>query len=148
MRVLLDTNVLISHLLSPQRESPVNHILEAAFLGKIDLLFPEEIFAELRQKMPQKPYLAERISPQQVEDLIAILAEISEGIPTITIEIPAVTRDPKDDYLIAYALVGRADYLVTGDADLLILEKVEDVEIVTPRELWQCIASGEISSRP
>ena len=141
MRVLLDTNVLISHLLSPQRKSPVNHILEATFLGEIDLLFPKDVFDELRNKIPQKPYLAERISPQQVEELVTLLAEISEGIPTITMEIPAVTRDPKDDYLIAYALVGRADYLVTGDVDLLILEEVEDVEILTPCELWERIAS-------
>jgi hypothetical protein len=145
MRVLLDTNVLISHLLSPQRKSPINHILEAAFLGEIDLLFPKDVFDELRNKIPQKPHLAERISPQQVEELVSLLAEISEGIPTITMEIPAVTRDPKDDYLIAYALVGRADYLVTGDVDLLILEEVEGVEILTPRELWECIASGGMS---
>ncbi len=148
MRVLLDTNVLISHLLSPQRKSPVHHILEAAFLGEIDLLFPKEVLDELRKKIPEKPYLAERISPQQAEELVALLSEISEDIPTITIEIPAVTRDAKDDYLIAYALVGRADYLVTGDTDLLILENVEDVEIVTPRQLWECIASGETSQRP
>ncbi|MFP3896632.1 MAG: putative toxin-antitoxin system toxin component, PIN family [Anaerolineales bacterium] len=148
MRVLLDTNVLISHLLSLQRKSLVNHVLEAAFLGEIDLLFPKEVLDELGKKIPQKPYLAERITPQQVEQLVTLLAEISEGIATITMEIPAVTRDPKDDYLIAYALVGGADYLVTGDADLLILEKVEDVEIVTPRELEQCIASGGTSPRP
>lgn len=142
MRVLLNTNVLISYLLSPQRKSPVNRILEAAFLGQIDLLFPKEVLDELRRKIPQKPYLAERISPQQLEELVVLLGEISESIPTITMEIPAVTRDPKDDYLIAYALVGRADYLVTGDLDLLILEKVEDVEIVTPRELWECMGSA------
>ncbi|MEA3408298.1 MAG: putative toxin-antitoxin system toxin component, PIN family [Chloroflexota bacterium] len=142
MRVLLNTNVLISYLLSPQRKSPVNRILEAAFLGQIDLLFPKEVLDGLRRKIPQKPYLAERISPQQLEELVVLLGEISESIPTITMEIPAVTRDPKDDYLIAYALVGRADYLVTGDLDLLILEKVEDVEIVTPRELWECMGSA------
>jgi hypothetical protein len=44
-----------------------------------------------------------------------------------------VTRDPKDDYLIAYALVGAADYRVTGDRDLLVLGQVDDVKIVTPR---------------
>ncbi len=46
----------------------------------------------------------------------------------------AVTRDPKDDYLLAYALVGKADYLVTGDEDLLELEQVDALKIVTARE--------------
>jgi hypothetical protein len=137
MRVLLDTNILISYLLNSQRQSAINRIVEAAFLGEIVPLFPEEVFRELREKIPQKPYLAQRISPQQTEELVAILTQISESIPRITMEIPAVTRDPKDDYLIAYALVGEADYLVTGDPDLLLLEKVEAVRIVTPRELWE-----------
>jgi len=42
---------------------------------------------------------------------------------------PTCTRD---DYLVAYALVGGADYLVTGDADLLVLARVGEVKIVTP----------------
>ena len=52
----------------------------------------------------------------------------------ITDPIPAVTRDPKDDYLLAHAVLGAADYLVSGDQDLLVLERLEGVKIVTPRE--------------
>jgi predicted nucleic acid-binding protein len=50
-----------------------------------------------------------------------------------------VTRDIKDDYLLAYALVGRADYLVTGGEDLLVLGDVEGVKIVRPAEFWRVI---------
>ena len=64
---------------------------------------------------------------------------ISEIIPKITEEIPAVTRDPKDDYLLAYALVGQADYLVTGDNDLLTLDQVENVRIVTAHDFWEIV---------
>lgn len=47
---------------------------------------------------------------------------------------PAVTRDPKDGYPLAYAAVGAADYLVTGAADLLLLEEaIEQFSILTPR---------------
>lgn len=48
--------------------------------------------------------------------------------------LPAVIRDPKDNSLFAYALVGDVEYLVTGDADLLVLRHhVSQVKIVTPR---------------
>ena len=63
-----------------------------------------------------------------------ILRAVGEPIPRITQPIPALTRDPKDDYLIAYALVGGADFLVTGDADLLVLKQIDSLKIVTARE--------------
>lgn len=50
------------------------------------------------------------------------------------IQIPRITRDLKDDYLLAYAVVGEADYLVTGDKDLLVLEKIGEVAIVSPAD--------------
>lgn len=53
--------------------------------------------------------------------------------------VTALTRDPKDDYLLAYALVGQADYLVTGDHDLLALQHVGDTQIVTTSEFWEIL---------
>jgi predicted nucleic acid-binding protein len=66
-------------------------------------------------------------------------------VPRVESPIPAVTRDPKDDYLLAYALVGEADYLVTGDEDLLVLEgQISELEILTPRQFSQ-VLSGYFS---
>jgi putative PIN family toxin of toxin-antitoxin system len=130
MRALLDTNIFISHLLDPERESRANRVLEVAVRGKFVLLLPAELISEMRSKIPRTRYLADRISPTQVEELADILTEIAEGIPPITAEIPEVTRDPKDDYLIAYAVIGQADYLVSGDRDLQVLKQVEGVQIV------------------
>lgn len=63
-------------------------------------------------------------------------------ISPIEESIPAVTRDPKDDYLLAYALVGKADYLVTGDKDLLVLQaEIPDFEIVSPRQFSEILSS-------
>ena len=139
MRVLLDTNILISYLLNPRRESAATQIIRLGVLGKFVQLFPEELLEELARKAAQKKYLAERINPQELKDLVGILSRESEIIPKITEEIPAVSRDPKDDYLLAYALVGQADYLVTGDKDLLVLERVGTVTIATPRQFWQLV---------
>lgn len=134
LRALLDANVFISYLLTPEGDSPIHKIVRAGVLGRYVLLLPEELLDELARKAREKRYLAERISPEEMEELAAILREVSEAVPKITQEIPAVTRDPKDDYLLAYAVVGQAHYLVTGDADLLALGCVEGVRIVTPRE--------------
>ena len=139
MRVLLDTNILISHLLAAGRNSAVAKIVRAGVLGEFVLLLPEELLDELASRARGKRYLAERITPEEVRELADILSEVSEIIPRIEEKIPAVTRDPKDDYLLAYALVGQADYLVTGDDDLLVLGEVESVRIVTPRDFWEIV---------
>lgn len=139
MRVLLDTNILISYLLTPAQNSPITSIVTQALRGDFVLLLPEELPRELKRKAHEKKYLAERIVPEEVEKLIDILTRVSEAIPKIGDPIPAVTRDPKDDYLLAYALVGRADYLVTGDDDLLSLGKVGALSIVNPQEFLKIL---------
>jgi hypothetical protein len=138
LRVLLDTNILISYLLTPQN-SVIAQIVEAGILGRFAMLFPEALSDELAEKARVKQYLAERITSEEVRELVDILSKVSETVPKITTEIPAVTRDPKDDYLLAYALVGQADYLVTGDRDLLELEQVDHTQIVTARDFAEVI---------
>jgi putative PIN family toxin of toxin-antitoxin system len=79
--------------------------------------------------------LAKRIPPDNLKEFLATIQEMSEVVPRIKGPIPAVTRDRKDDYLLAYALVGGADYLVTGDEDLLALQQqIHELEILTPRQ--------------
>lgn len=134
MRALLDTNVLISYLLDNTRQSPTNRIVRSAFRGEFVLLVPEELLSELVRKARGKRYLTQRITGAELQEFCTLLSEITEEIPQITEEIPAVTRDLKDDYLLAYALVGEADFLVTGDEDLLSLGDIEGLRIVTPRE--------------
>lgn len=70
----------------------------------------------------------------------ALLRSVSENIPNIEEPIPAVTRVPKDDYLLAYTVVGRADYLVSVDQDLLVLGRVGQVSICSPREFVTLLA--------
>ncbi len=133
MRALLDANIFISYLLTPNRESPVVQIVKAGVRGKYTLLLSAELLEEFSHRVLSKPYLRERISQADLEELSNILSSVSEIIPEIKSQIPAVTRDPKDDYLLAYAIVGQADFLVSGDQDLLVLQKVKNCQILTPR---------------
>ena len=141
MRVLLDANVLISYLLTPAQHSAITHITEAAVTGEFQLLVPEELLEEVRETIRAHEHLARRISLEAMRSFVDLVLEIAEVIPRITEPIPSLTRDPEDDYLIAYALVGQADYLVTGDRDLLVLEYVEPVKILTPSAFWELISS-------
>ncbi len=134
MRVLLDANILISYLLSPNEQSPVYRVVSAGLEGGFVILLPEELLQELARRVPEKEYLAERITGQELQEFADLFTDLSENIPKIDETIPAVIRDPKDDYLLAYAVVGEADYLVTGDADLLDLEQVGSLRIITARE--------------
>ena len=137
MRVLIDSNIYLSYLLFPRRKSPVSKIITAGFQKRFTLLLPEAVLEEFAAKVSQKPYLSSRITTQELHEFAALLSVVAEKIPKIETPLPAVTRDPKDDYLLAYALVGEADYLVTGDDDLLSLGQAEGVMIITPRALWE-----------
>jgi len=132
LRVLFDTNILICYLLVRRANSPIPRIVEAGLDGQFNLLLPEEIVLELAARVSSKPYLRDRISKRNLDELIDTLLPLSEMIPRLEY-FPVITRDPKDDYLLAYAVVGQAGYLVTGDQDLLIIEEAEGVRMITPR---------------
>ena len=134
MRVLLDANIFISYLLNPERPGALRTIFHSAINGDFTLLLPEVLLDEFVSKTPTKPYLSERITPDELSAFVAIVQEVSEVIAEVKEEIPAATRDPKDDYLLAYAVVGESDYLVTGDDDLLVLQGVPQLKIIKPAD--------------
>ena len=70
---------------------------------------------------------------------VVLQAEVTPG----SVSCPAVTRDPKDDAVVACAVEGNADLIVSGDQDLLALGQYEGVRVVTPAQFAQILASGE-----
>ena len=143
MRVLADTNLYISYLLrSSAKEGSIHYFFHAFLERKFTLLMPRDLLDEIVQTASSKPHLQKRISKKQVDELVSILEIVSEEIPRIEEPIPQICRDLKDNYLLAYAVVGRADYLVTGDEDLLVLKVVETVEIVTPPQFQEILSRG------
>jgi putative PIN family toxin of toxin-antitoxin system len=140
MRVLVDTNVLISFLLNPVESGAIRAIFRALVEDQFTLLLPEWLLNEMTITALTKPRLASRIPVVRLNNFVALLREAAEPVAEIDTPIPAVTRDPDDDYVLAYALVGAADYLVTGDKDLLALQGlVTGVEIVTPAQFVEIL---------
>lgn len=118
-------------------------MVREGILGRFVLLVPEELVEEPAHRVSDKPYRAERIHPHDLEALLSILRETAELLPQIPNPIPAVRRDPKDDCLIARAVLARADSLVTGDKDLLSLERLDRVRGLTPRSFWEVLQGNE-----
>lgn len=140
MRALLDANLFISYLLSRNpRTSAVGAILEAAAEERFVLLYTSGIADELVPKLTERPDLARRITPSDLEELLAGLVAIAETVPQLPGPIPAISRDAKDDYLIAHARAGSADVLVSWDKDLRDLHEVAGLRIMNPPEFLHAL---------
>ena len=127
MRVVLDTNILISSLLV-QMGNPAA-IYRAWQEGYFTLLICAEQLDELRATL-QKPSIAARIKPYKAGRLINELKMLAENIGSL----PRVERspDPTDDFLLALSEAGKADYLVTGDkGGLLALDRHKATRIIS-----------------
>jgi putative PIN family toxin of toxin-antitoxin system len=130
MRVVLDTNILISALMI-QAGNPAA-IYRAWQEGHFTLLTCAEHLDELRATL-RKPAVAERIKPYRAGGLVNELKELAETIGSL----PRVKRspDPADDFLLALCEAGRADYLVTGDkGGLLALDRHKTTQIISARD--------------
>ena len=140
MRVLLDANIFISYLLPSSISIPIRLILRGAIEGKYTLLISDPLVTEFSRKISTKPYLRGRIAQEALTLFISLLRTVSEQISPIIEEIPKAVRDPNDNYLVAYALIGQADYLVTGDNDLLSLQQIGTLTILRPSEFAALLA--------
>jgi putative PIN family toxin of toxin-antitoxin system len=130
MRVILDTNILISALLV-QSGTP-GTIYRAWVEGAYTLLTCRQQLDELRATL-RKPGIAARIKPYQAGHLVNELKALAISVDPL----PRVFRspDPEDDFLLAAAQAGRADYLVTGDkSGLLSLIRHEGTRILSAAE--------------
>ncbi len=139
MRVLVDANLFIAYLLKPRADSFISLLLAAVVSGQITLLMPEALLSEIEQTITRKPNLISIIGVERLHRFLTLLQSLCEEIPLIREPIPPITRDPKDDYLIAYAVVGQADYLVSGDKDLLELQTAVPVTILNSAQFRQLL---------
>lgn len=131
MRVVLDTNILLSALIV--RGTPPDRLYEEWRHGRFELASAERQLEELN-RVSRRPFFQARIKPSEIGRMINDihrLAVMCDPLPLVTI-----SPDPDDDFLLAIAQVAGADYLVTGDkSDLLILKRHRCTRIVTAREM-------------
>ena len=143
MRVLIDTNVLFSRLLSNSHaSSSIDRLFDSVILERFLLMVPEEVLDELVEAGEKKPFLANAISTDEMHRFIRFLWNVAEILPRQTNPAPSILRDPRDDFLLIAAAIGDADYLITGDRDLLdIRDRLTHPRIVTVSEFLQMLPS-------
>lgn len=135
MRVVLDTNILLSALMV--RGTPPDRLYEEWRHGRFHLASTERQIDELRQ-LVRRPFFVARLKASEVGRMINDIRRLAVMCNTLT----AVSRssDPNDDYLLALCQAADADYLITGDkSHLLALERHEGTRIVSAKTLVELL---------
>lgn len=137
MRIVLDTNVLISALF--KRESTSAQILSLWRAGELDLLVSQDLLSELKRVLTY-PRIQKRLvyTEQEIARLLDLLS--TDGTLLSPQEhINAIKDDPDDDKFVTLAVTGQASYLISGDSHLLDVGSILGVPVVTPHaflNLW------------
>ena len=129
LRVVLDTNVLVSGLAYPG--SVPGRIVGVWRQGGLDVVLSRYILDEMVRVLPRLSRI--HLSSSEIRDLadsLIFLADIVEP----DAEQDSSLRDPADQQVLATLRASKADYLITGDKDLLAL--AEKYPIVTPSTFW------------
>ncbi len=128
MRCVFDTNAIISAMLS-KTSTPGVALAHAYDNGKILVSVP--LMRELHDVV-SRPKFDRYVTPSERERFLGLLLRDAH-LTEITESIQAC-RDPKDDQVLEVAVCGRADWIITGDADLLVLGPFRGIRIVTPTD--------------
>jgi len=134
-KIIIDTNLWVSFLLTKR----FDFLDELLSNGKIELFFCEELLLELLD-VTSRPKLKKFFTAENW----ALIFEIIDQYGTLAQVVSSVTlcRDVKDNFLLSLAKDVNADYLLTGDKDLLILRTFETTEIITITEFQKIMADS------
>lgn len=139
MRIFLDTNVLASSIAT---RGLCAELVES-IIDEHQLLTCEPVLEELERVLAGKF----RLPDSMIRTFIGLLR--SEGTIIGTQERPTIKfKDAGDIPILACAVVSGADAFVTGDKDLLELGAVENLAILSPRQIWEKLAGLESGGRP
>ncbi|HKY52881.1 MAG TPA: putative toxin-antitoxin system toxin component, PIN family [Anaerolineales bacterium] len=131
MRVAVDMNVLISATIKPN--SPLAQILVYIRNGKFEFLYFPEFLKEYAEVV-SRPHLWEKYHLDKEEIAAVIQVMENRGVLVYVVTQVDICRDPDDNILLALALDGKADYIVSGDKDLLDLVSFREIPIIKPAE--------------
>jgi putative PIN family toxin of toxin-antitoxin system len=126
VKAVFDTNVLIAAFLT---EGLCSCLMIRARKKAFGLVLCDDIVGEFEGILRKEI----KITPSDVSEILAIVSEAASEIIHDLSTIPNICRDLNDNMIIACAVDAHADYIVTGDEDLLILKKYKDIVIINPR---------------
>jgi putative PIN family toxin of toxin-antitoxin system len=132
IKVIFDTNIWISFLIGKRLAQIKKYIVD----GKIKIVVCEQLLKEI-ETVTSRQKLKKYFPSESVKELIDLFEAIGENV-----EISSkyfVSRDPKDDFLFDLIDFSKADFLVTGDKDLLEMNPFKTAQIITPKVFEELI---------
>ena len=138
-RVVLDTYQLVSGLLTPRGAQA--ELLDAWRDRRFLLITSPFILSEVDEVLSRPPLRHKyHLKKEQIERFLTLLRMDSLQVPGGMK--PQVCRDPDDDLILGCAVEGQADFLVTGDQDLLVLREYRGIRILTARHYIERLRLG------
>ncbi len=138
MRIVLDTNVLVSGLLSPF--GPPGDIVRLITTGTVQVCYDARILGEYREVLLRPAF---SFSQVQVESVLAQLE--ADGDLVTARPLPEDLPDPDDEVFLAVALAGQADCLVTGNLRHYPAPRRQGVRVVSPRNFLELYRKMDVS---
>jgi putative PIN family toxin of toxin-antitoxin system len=143
IRATLDVNVLASGF--PAEAGPPAALIDAWAALAFELIISEHILEGLERTW-QKPYYQRQFTTQQVQDSLSVLRrEATFVAPASTVQ--GIGEDLEDDLVLATAVAGQAEYLVTGDRHLQGIAAYQGITILSPRQfltILEELGDGEL----
>jgi putative PIN family toxin of toxin-antitoxin system len=142
MIAVIDANIWISSFIS--QHGPPGRIADYWRSGFFTAVISSAILGEIRRGLtyPRIQSVIRR-SAAEIEAVLADLTLISVSVPPGSVRL---SRDPDDDRILEAALAGAADYIVTGDRDLLDLDEFEGIPIIAPARFLAILETSDFQS--
>ncbi|MGI0141842.1 MAG: putative toxin-antitoxin system toxin component, PIN family [Candidatus Micrarchaeales archaeon] len=134
MRIVLDTNILISGLLYIGKPKK---LIDLALNGKIQIVSSADIIDEFKGVVSREKFKLER---EEQAQLVSFVVRISH-IVSLKGKFRVVKEDPDDDMVIGTAYDGKASYIVSGDKHLLKIKEFAGIKIVTANQMLNLIGA-------
>lgn len=139
MRVVVDTNILVSAVIKPT--GAVGPVLIALRKGRYTILYAQPLLTELVDVI-NRPRIRNKygLTDEDIRTVIALI--LLRGEAVMPQEKITACRDPDDNKFLEVAVAGDADLIVSGDGDLLVLNPFRDIPIVTPRAFLKMLTDA------
>jgi len=135
-KVVIDSNIWVSFMIGKN----LRRLVQCVRNEQVTIITCAEQLHELSDAF-QKPKLQKYFQANQIATFFSFLRGVSRNVP-ITVSTP-LCRDPKDDYLLALSIASDAHYLVTGDNDLLEMQKINNTIIIKYTDFEEAIVGKD-----
>ncbi len=139
INVVLDTNVIVAAFVARGLSNAVFELC----LDKFEVIISNFIIDETSKILNDKI----KIPGERITEIIDFLKESCRMANYESLR-ERVCRDKNDDEILALAKNSKSKYIITGDQDLLVLNKFEDIKIVSPRQLWEIAKDLKLYNLP